>query len=187
MDTDIDIDVADRDKALQSLMYIPASMVFMDKKVNHNTGIYFQNVPTDPVYGFCSFTYKEAEDLGYFKIDILPNGIYEGVQSEEHLTTLLNTEPPWELFEDPDIVSLLAHIRDHFDVVNTIKPKSIEDLAICIAILRPGKRHLLEKPRSTIDAEIWKRTEEGYFFKRSHAIAYAASIVVQLNLLVEQS
>jgi DNA polymerase III alpha subunit len=65
-------------------------------------------------------------------------------------------------------------------------PSSIEQLAMFIALLRPGKRHLIGKSWQTIEAEIWIPTEK-YYFKKSHAIAYATSIVVQLNLLASQS
>jgi hypothetical protein len=45
---------------------------------------------------------------------------------------------------------------------------------------------LLDQSWDKISAEVWKRPEEDlYFFKRSHAIAYAAAIVVQLNLICE--
>ena len=40
-------------------------------------------------------------------------------------------------------------------------------------------------PKDQIEQEIWLPTEE-YYFKKAHAIAYAVSIVVQLNLLVEK-
>jgi hypothetical protein len=36
-------------------------------------------------------------------------------------------------------------------------------------------------------AEVWTKPEnEDYFFKKSHATAYAAAIVVQMNLICEQ-
>ena len=66
------------------------------------------------------------------------------------------------------------------------EPRSIEDLAICIALPRPGKAHLINKPRSEINREIWMKTDN-YYFKKSHAIAYASAIVVQLNLMIEQA
>jgi hypothetical protein len=58
-----------------------------------------------------------------------------------------------------------------------------------LALLRPGKKHLIpvceEKGFQAIDQEIWVKTEDAYFFKKAHAIAYAHVIVVQLNLLCE--
>lgn len=187
MSTDIDIDVADREKALAGLPCVEASKVSTNEgRQRHNTGVYFQNVPVDPIDGYCSIPFKEAAELGYFKIDVLPNTIYVGVRDEAHLIELLEREPAWELLESPEFVGLLAHIKSHFDIVETIKPRSIEDLSVVIALIRPGKRHLVGKPRHVIEADIWTKSDD-YAFKKPHAVAYAASIVVQMNLLVEQN
>lgn len=188
MSTDIDIDVADREKALAGLTCVEASKVQNGQRQRHNTGIYFQDVPVDPIDGYCSILFKEAADLGYFKIDVLPNTIYTGVRNEDHLNDLLNREPEWALLESPEFVSLLVHVHSHFDIVEFVKPRSIEDLSVAIALIRPGKRHLIGKPRHVVDADIWtKPTTDEYWFKKPHAVAYAASIVVQMNLLVEQN
>jgi hypothetical protein len=186
--TDIDIDFYDRTDALSELEHIDASMAKNNSFVRHNSGVYFQNIPVNPFTGLASITYQEAEELGYVKVDFLNNSVYEGVKSEEHLTTLMNQEPVWELLEDPDFVDLLAHVHGHFDVVEMIKPKSISDLAICLALIRPGKRHLLNKNRTAIESDIWNPPSDGtYYFKKSHAFAFATSIVVQMNLLLEKS
>lgn len=186
VDTDIDIDFADRMKALQGLDHVPASMVDNNSQVRrHPSGVYFQDVPTHPLTGLCAFTYDEAEKLGYFKVDFLNNSIYEGVRDTDHLQELMDREPPWELLEFKKVVEELAHLREHYGTVQQIKPQSVDDLAVVLALIRPGKNHLLGKPRDQIDAEIWKRTE-GYNFKRAHAIAYAVSIVVQMNLIYDR-
>lgn len=186
VDTDIDIDLADRNKVVSRLPHVAASMQTKSGRVKHQTGVYFQEVALDPLDGLCTLPYKEAADLGYFKIDLLPNTIYDGVRDEMHLIELLGREPPWEAFEMPGVVANLNHVRDHFHIVQSIQPKSIEDLAVCLALIRPGKRHLVGRPRGVIDAEVWAAGADGYAFKRTHAVAYAASIIVQLNLLVEQ-
>lgn len=183
-DTDIDIDLPDRTAALRDLMHVPASMVYREERVGHNSGIYLQDIPVNPYDGFAVYPYEEAAQRGYFKIDMLPNYIYDGVRDEQHLIELLDREPIWELFLDKDIVDQLAHLHEHFSVLESIRPVSIMDLAVCIAIVRPGKRYLIGAPRSKINNEIWKQTS-AYHYKKSHAVAYAASIVVQLNLLVE--
>jgi len=182
--TDIDLDFANRDAALLGLHHIPAS----DKNGRkHNSGVYFQNVPVNPLNGQCSFTAEEAEDIGYFKLDFLNQSVYQNVSSEAELDRLLGTEPPWELLSEETMVEQLPHIRGHFDVVAEINPQSIEDLAVVIALIRPGARHLRGRPRTTIDREIWKLDgSTGYYFKRAHAISYAALIVVQFNITVER-
>jgi hypothetical protein len=46
---------------------------------------------------------------------------------------------------------------------------------------------LIGKDWNTVMAEVWTRPENAdYFFKKSHATAYAAAIVVQMNLICEQ-
>lgn len=180
---DIDIDFDDRAPALENLACIFAA----DKdRRKHVSGVYFQDIPVDPFDEMAVWDHKTADQKGYFKVDLLHNHIYHGVQSEAHLVGLLTTEPPWEVFENPDIVSQLAHIGNYFDVIKSIRPRSIEDLAVCIALIRPGKKHLIGRPRSEIDQEIWIKTEK-YYFKKSHSYSYAAAIVVQLNLLVEEA
>ena len=53
-------------------------------------------------------------------------------------------------------------------------------------MIRPGKKHLVGKSWAEIEADVWlKPNDDTYFFKKSHAIAYALTIAVQLNLIVE--
>jgi len=57
-----------------------------------------------------------------------------------------------------------------------------------LAMIRPGKRHLVGKSWKDIEKVVWsKTTDDTYFFKKSHAIAYALTIIVQLNLICESS
>lgn len=184
--TDVDIDFKDRLKALAVLPHVPALMLNNGKEMRHNTGIYFHDIPVNPLTDLASIPYDQAEELGYFKIDFINNSVYEGVRDAEHLDKLVSQEPEWSLLEDQGVVELFAHIHDHFNIVKTIKPQSIEDLAIVLAIIRPGKRHLMNCPMDQIRREVWVPPQDGtYHFKKSHATAYALSIVVQMNLLVE--
>lgn len=188
MSSDIDVDFKDRSLPLGILPHIQALMQNNGVNMKHNTGVYFQNIPVDPLTGIASIPYKKADELGYFKIDFINNSVYEHVQDEHHLNDLMNTEPPWELLSEPGFVELLAHVHSHFDIVDRIKPRSVEDLAVVLALIRPGKRHLLDEDRITIDANIWTKPDDGsYHFKKSHATAYAVSIVVQMNVLMELS
>jgi DNA polymerase III alpha subunit len=71
-----------------------------------------------------------------------------------------------------------------------LKPTSIIELAMVLAMIRPGKKHLVpvckEQGFQSINNEIWTKTEDAYFFKKAHAISYASVIVVQLNLICEK-
>ena len=181
---DIDIDMPDRSKILDIIEHIPAGIIKNDVLTKHNTGVYLHEIPTHPITGVSTIDYKEAEDRGYFKVDFLNNSVYADVRDNDHLDELINTEPMWELLEHEEFVKELPHMANHFDIVKVIKPQSVEDLAVVLALIRPGKRHLLEKDRKEIDNNIWNINEEdSYTFKKSHAISYAVTIVVKMNLL----
>lgn len=183
-DGDVDIDVADRDEILSGLRHVDASII-KDVKRKHNVGVYFQSIPYNPLDNLSNIDYKEAEEMGYQKIDILNNSIYENVKSEEHLEQLVNTEPTWELFEHKAIVEKLFHIGNYASLVTRLKPKNVEELAMILAIIRPAKAHLQKENWDRIKQEVWKNVDEGYAFKRSHSYSYSVAIVVQLNLMLE--
>jgi DNA polymerase III alpha subunit len=110
--------------------------------------------------------------------------IYKNVKSEKELVELMIQEPDWDMLNDKTTVDKLFHLNGHFNIVSTLKPKSIEQLAAVLAIIRPAKRYLMKQNWDDINANVWKRPTDGsYFFKKSHAVAYAQAIVVQMNLL----
>lgn len=184
---DIDLDFADREKALAVLEHIRASRTDQNKLVAHNTGVYLQPIPCNPITNLSNIDYKQAEDRGYFKIDFLNVGIYKDIESEEQLLYLMNKEPLWDLLEQDDFTDLLFHVNGHGDILRTMKPRSIEQLAAVLAIIRPAKRHLIGKPWETILKEAWTLSSTGeYQFKRSHGIAYAHLVVVHMNLICEK-
>ena len=184
---DIDIDFADRELALGVLRHVRASRIDHDKTVVHNTGIYVQDIPNNPVTNLSNVEYKTAQDRGYFKIDFLNVGIYKGVRDETHLKQLMEIEPLWDLLEQDDFTNLLFHVNGHGHVLRKMKPKNIEELAACLAIIRPAKKHLLGKMWTEVIQDVWtKPTTDEYYFKKAHAVAYAMAIVVQMNLICEK-
>lgn len=188
---DIDIDFADRSKALSVLEYFSASIIKSNNIEKHNTGVYFHAVPIDPLTGFCSWDYKQAEDNGCYKIDILNVHVYEKIQSEDHLNRLIDYDIDWMLFEHKEFVEQLIHLGGHADLVCQLKPKSISDLAIILALIRPGKRHLIDSAikngLESIKNSIWTSSEDLYSFKSSHAHSYALLVKVHASLLIEQT
>lgn len=185
--TDVDIDVADRDKALSNIQHVQAMMDVDGLKKRHNTGIYLQDMPFDPYTGLALIDYKNASEVGYFKLDILNNHVYDDIKNEEHLDILLNMSPNWELLQHDEVVSQLFHISNYSYLTKRLKPSSIDELAMLLAIIRPAKAHLQNAEWSEIRSEVWKKTNgDTYEFKKSHAIAYAFVIVVQLNRIVEK-
>lgn len=184
---DVDIDLPDRTEILNIIKHIPAAIKGDNctfKK--HNSGVYCHSIPYNPLTGAASIDYKEAEERGYFKIDFLNVGIYKDVKNEEHLVRLMNTEPLWELLEQDEFVNLLFHLNGHGAILRLMKPKSVEQLAAVLAMIRPAKRHLIGQDWATIEKEIWVKPDNNeYYFKRSHAHGYAIAIVVQMNLICE--
>ena len=61
---------------------------------------------------------------------------------------------------------------------------SIPRLAMFLALIRPAKKHLIGKTWREVSQTIWDRENDGYSFKKSHAIAYAQLVVVHMNLLI---
>jgi DNA polymerase III alpha subunit len=184
---DIDIDFADRTKVLDIIEHVPAAIKDNGTFKKHNTGVYCHSIPYNPLTDTASFDYKEAENRGYLKIDFLNVNVYKDVQSEDHLVRLLNTEPLWDLLLQDDFTSLLFHVNGHGAILRQMKPTSIEELAAVLAVIRPAKRYLIGKDWQTVKAEVWQRPAgDEYYFKKAHAVAYAAAIVVQMNLICEQ-
>ena len=181
---DIDIDLKNREEVLNVLKHIPASI---NENKKHNTGVYFNNIPVNPFIGSASIDYKEAEDRGYFKLDLLNVNMNTDVKSEEHLNELMNKKPMWFMLEHKEFVEQLFHIHNHFDVVQQMKPQNVEQLAAVLAIIRPAKRYLLGKSWNEVFAEVWiKPTDDAYYFKKSHSTSYALAIIVQMNLFTDK-
>lgn len=183
MSFDVDIDFADREQILKVVKHTAAMQCDGNKERKHNTGVYFHHVPTNPFTGLCTLDYKQAENANWFKIDLLNVGIYSNFASNEQIDELLDKEPMWELLEHRDVIQQLFHIHNHSDTVIRMKPRSIEQLAMVLAVIRPGKKHLIGRSWSEIEKEVWTKTEDVYSFKKSHAIGYSAAIVLQLNQL----
>ena len=189
IDFDVDIDMANREDFLRLVNHTPASIKHEDGTYSkHNTGVYFQTIPSFPLEGFSSIEYETAEEDGWFKVDVLNNGIYKDVRDEAHITELMNIEPLWDLLEHEEFVSQLFHISNYSNILVQYKPTSVEQLAMILAIIRPGKKQLIGKSWNEITKQVWVKPSDGsYYFKHSHAIAYAVAIVVQMNLICEKA
>ena len=180
---DIDIDFADRTIVLDKLKHRVAKL---DTDKKHNTGVYATEIPHNPVDNLATVDYKTAEERGYFKLDFLNVSIYKDVKDEAHLTELMEREPLWQLLEHEDFSEKVFHLSGHSALLKQLKPNSVLKLAATLAIIRPAKRHLANESWATIMKEVWIKPEEGYYFKKAHAISYATACVVHMNLLCEQ-
>jgi uncharacterized protein YkuJ len=197
MSADIDIDLADREQLLKLIHATPARLtkfgINAREKVGdqrrHNSGVYVTDIPYDPVNNCAAIDYKQAEKLGYFKIDLLNMSVYELIKSPEHYEELLAKEPPWErLWTDNEFASKLVHVGGSIHLLKSMKPDSIPRMAAFISIIRPGKAHLQNKPWSEVFESVWDGdASKGFVFKHAHAVGYAALVALHMNLLSQSA
>lgn len=183
---DIDIDLADRDLLLSKIRHVPAMIDKNGKLTKHNTGIYANPIPSDPLSDISNIDYLEAERLGYMKLDLLNVHIYEQIKNEEDLMRLLDIEPMWEMLKYREFVEKVIHINNHFDIMSRMPEPidSIPRLMMFLAIIRPAKRYLIGKLWKEVAKEVWLKPADGsYAYKKSHGCAYAHLVVVHMNLL----
>jgi hypothetical protein len=184
--SDIDIDFGDRDKVLSIIDHIPAAMRKVNPMRKHATGVHVTDVPYDPVNDMASIDYSEAEKRGYLKLDLLNVHLYNQVRDEKHLIDLMR-DPDWSRLKNKEFVEKLIHLGNQYNAVRSMPEPidSIPRLAMMLAVIRPGKKHLIGKTWRDIAKTVWDKGSDGYTFKKSHAIAYAQLVVVHINLLEE--
>ena len=177
---DIDIDFKNRTQVLGLISNTGARL---ETGKQHNTGVYFTDIPSGSD-GLATVDHKAAEQLGYFKLDLLNVSVYEQVRDEVHLVELMTTEPNWsKLWEDPEYCEKIVHIGNHYELVKSMKPDSIPRMAMFLAVMRPGKSYLRNKPWAEVGKTVWDRpVNDKYFFKKAHAVSYAHLVVVHMNL-----
>lgn len=183
--SDIDIDFADRDQILKLVDVIPASIIKDGVTKKHNTGVYPTDIPYNPITNLSSIDYTEAEDRGYIKLDFLNVWVYKLVKDEVDLVNLMR-EPDWNMLLDREFFSKLIHIGNHYDHMMSMPEPINSDtrMAMFLALIRPGKKHLLGKTWAEVAKDIWVK-EDGYSFKKSHAVAYSNLVKVHMNLIIE--
>ena len=184
--SDIDIDYGNRDLILDKIKHIPAAMRKVDPIRKHNTGVHVTNIPYDPANNMAALDYELAESRGYFKLDLLNVHVYTQVRDEQHLVELMR-QPNWNKLRDKKFVEQLIHLNNqYYNIQKMPEPiDTIPRLAMFLAVIRPGKKHLIGRTWKDISETVWEKDKEGYSFKKSHAIAYAQLVVVHMNLLVE--
>lgn len=186
LDADIDIDFGNREQLLNLIHHTRAAMCNVRPIRHHATGVYVTDIPYDPVNDMAAIDYTEAEKRGYFKLDLLNVHVYESVKNEEHLVQLMR-EPDWSKLKDSKFVEKLIHLNNqYYNLQKMPEPvDSIPRLAMFLAVIRPGKKHLIGEPWKEVAKTVWDKGTDGYIFKKAHAIAYAHLVVVHMNLLCE--
>jgi hypothetical protein len=189
---DIDIDCANREEILSGLKHIPASKINEKGITPHNIGVYFSDIPVDDFTGLASIDYKRAEEeFGYVKIDFLHNTIYDNFKSNQEIKDILKKPVNWDMLKNKKIVESLPHINNYFDKLQELPPITNEiELAMFLALIRPAKIRYYDRVKTTQDwnsikDNIWAKElgDDGYRYKKAHAIAYALSIIVVMNSL----
>jgi hypothetical protein len=185
MSADIDIDLADRNQLLRLIQITPARQVNNDQVRRHNSGVYPTDIPLDPVNACAAIDYETAEQLGYFKIDLLNMSVYNLVKSPEHYDQMMAQDPPWSrLWTDPTWAGQLVHVGNYTELLKSMRPDSIPRMAAFISIIRPGKAHLQNQPWDQVFASVWDGdASQGFVFKHAHAVGYAALVALHMNLL----
>jgi len=183
---DVDIDMRTDFDPKHLFPWTRASLVKNEDLTPHPCGYYPQSIPEDPLTGLAAIPYDEAEKLGYGKLDFLHLQLYDNFKSREEIDALLATEPDWGLLTIPSEQVKLFQLSKHGDVLTAVKPKSIEDLADVLALIRPGKKQYVGLYKTQKEATrrlLYAKGEDGYQFKKSHAIAYSMVIALQLHLI----
>ena len=87
----------------------------------------------------------------------------------------------------PSAVLKLFQLAKHYDLLQQIKPSSVEEIADVLALIRPGKSTLLGLylKDKVVARKMLYLSSEDFSFKRSHAISYALVVVLQLHLIEE--
>ena len=184
---DLDIDTrSDFDPMRVFNNVVKASVIKNDELTPHPCGVYFQDIAVDPITKLAAIPYDVADGI-YLKFDFLHIHIYNYFESRDEIEQLVNEEPDWNLLLINSCVEKLFQISKHFEVVSKIKPKSVIELADVIALIRPGKKELLNlylKNKDLARKMLYSKDEnQEYSFKKSHAIAYSMVIILQLHLI----
>jgi hypothetical protein len=185
MSADIDIDLADREQVLKLIKATPARQIHQGQVRRHNSGVYVTDIPRDPVNACAAIDYETAEQLGYFKIDLLNMSVYQLIKSPEHYQQQLDRTPDWaRLWNEPDWAQQLVHIGNYTELLKSMRPDSIPRMAAFISVIRPGKAHLQNQPWDRVFESVWDGDDSrGFVFKKAHAIGYAALVALHINLL----
>ena len=185
MSADIDLDLADRDQLIQLIHAIPARQLQQGQVRRHNSGVYVTDIPYDPVNACASIDYEQAEQLGYFKIDLLNMSVYQLIKSPEHYEQIMAQEPVWaQLWTNIEWAKQLVHVGNYTDLLETMRPDSIPRMAAFISIIRPGKAHLQNRPWAEVFESVWDGdNSRGFISKHAHAIGYATLVALHMNLL----
>lgn len=179
---DIDIDLP---TSFKPTMFNAVKASIHGKEITqHPCGLYFYNIPIDPITKLSAIPHEYASLFGFNKIDLLHLSLLDDLKTRNEVKELINKEPNWELLLDENIVKQLFQLSNHYELLMKIKPTNIEELADVIALSKPAKMYLVDtyiKNKKIARELLYVKTDDKFYIKKSHAIAYAMNIVLQLN------
>ena len=121
---DIDIDVGKRQEVLDSIDFpyaLAVQQIINNKEIiPHNVGIYFNDIPKDILSNYATIDYKKATELGFTKIDILPNHIYDSFKNRKEIQEAVSMAPDWNKFYTKNIFETLPQISGYWDLLNDL-------------------------------------------------------------------
>ena len=184
---DIDIDISPKTKISKIFPEWPRASLVKDEKLHpHPCGYYQQEMAKDDITGLAAIPHNFAEDIGYVKLDFLNLNFYQSFSSRQEIEELLKEDPDWGLLLLPSVQGKLFQLAKHGELLNEVRPRSIDEIADVMALIRPGKRILLglyKKDRINTRKMLYFKDETGFAFKRAHSYAYAMVVVLQLHLV----
>jgi hypothetical protein len=147
---DIDIDFADRTAAMAALFTVPAMIDRDGKKHRPPLGRLLPKRARRSVHAAVRTRLQRSGREGLLQNRFSqPIGLPAGSEMRSTLSSFSTANPCGNCSMSPAMVEQLPHVHKHYDTVQSIAPKSIEDLAVVLALVRPGKKHLIGQPRST--------------------------------------
>lgn len=184
----MDIDIDTQTKFNPAAVFpntVRASILNNNKNTPHQCGVYFQEMPVDLLTNLAAIPYNVAEELGYTKIDFLHLRVYDHFKTRKEIVDMAKQPTPWQLLLVPSVVEKLFQLSKHGELLQRLKPTSTLELADALALIRPGKANMLTlylKNKEVGRKLLYAKEENGYSFKKSHAIAYAMVVELQLKL-----
>lgn len=160
--SDLDIDIPSNKSDIVRNSFIRASVLNERGELQpHPAGVYFyKNIPT--FNNMSVIDYKTIEGNNYQKIDILNNNYLNDISNDEmdfFISKIESEEIEWgELwkFENP------YQLAKYPGILREFKVESVMDVAIVLALIRPGSVHNYEKMKKFIhtDKLLNKKSEE---------------------------
>lgn len=166
---------------------ILASRVMDTQLLKHPCGVYFQTMPSDPVTTLAAIPHDHATEFGFTKIDFLHLSFLDMFDNKKQMKALLKRSPKWGLLLRSDVVSKLFQLHNNIDLVRNVQPSSIQEIADCISLIRPGKLSLVDayhKDKESTREKLYTiDPNDKYSYKKGHALSYALIVVLQMHLI----